>query len=222
VYSGSINKNKMNLKKIKYDTDIIISTFGLSRNIYCGVLKNWLDSTTQPELIQIPEYLHKAHQKLIVEGDFWNEEELKMQFLAHLFSEIDFNEPYKIKIFYERPLSTIVNGEQLSVICDSLLATPTGINIPTIPYFFLQEFKKGKNADDAEGQMLTAMLIAQTLNKNDKTVYGAYLQGKFWVFCTLNAQKYCVSQTFDATDTLQLKKIIAILKRLKILIMEQL
>ncbi|MEN9611880.1 MAG: hypothetical protein RLZZ628_2694 [Bacteroidota bacterium] len=48
-----------------------------------------------------------------------------------------------------------------------------GLNTPTKPYFFMQEFKKGKKSvDDAEGQMLVAMLIAQTLNADKKPVYG--------------------------------------------------
>ena len=102
------------------------------------------------------------------------------------------------------------------------MAKPFGIYAPEIPYFFLQEFKKQKQNEDAEGQMLLAMLIAQQENANDKPVYGCYLQGKFWVFTTLHGKNYCVSRAFDATQTPELHKIIYILKALKQVILTEL
>ena len=142
-----------------------------------------------------------------------------MHFLAAVFDYADFEEIGKIKLFYERPLACVVQKTPLSVVCDALLATPLGINTPKMPYFFLQEFKKGKKSqDDAEGQMLVAMLIAQELNKNDKPIYGCYLQGRFWYFSCLQQTTYCLSSAYDAARPLELKQILHILKRLKYLI----
>jgi hypothetical protein len=109
-----------------------------------------------------------------------------------------------------------VRETEISVICDAFLASPLGINTPKKPYFFLQEFKKGKKSqDDAEGQMLIAMLIAQELNKDDNPVYGCYLQGRYWYFSTLLHDNYCLSRSFDATQPLELAQIIHILQNLK-------
>jgi hypothetical protein len=210
----------MNLRQIKYDADQIIGNFELKRNVMCGTLKNWVDTALQqPETL--PKNIEKARLRLDSEGDFWNEEELKMHFLSPLFIEANLDVPEKIKLFYERSLNAKINGETVNVVCDSMLATPYGINIPKTPFFFLQEFKKSKNADDAEGQMLIAMLIAQVLN-NNKTIYGAYLQGKLWTFATLNQKQYCVSRIFDATQPDELQQIMALLKHLKTLILNEL
>jgi glutathione peroxidase-family protein len=51
---------------------------------------------------------------------------------------------------------------------------------PKAPFFFLQEYKKEKGtADDVIGQLLSAMLVAQNINNNNKPLYG----------CRLNASK---------------------------------
>ena len=87
---------------------------------------------------------------------------------------------------------------------------------PKSPYFFLQEFKKGKkSADDAEGQMLAAMLIAQVQNADNNPIYGCYLMGKDWYFTTLHEKNYCFSKSYDATQSQQLAEILYILSNLK-------
>ncbi len=203
------------IKKLKYDTDFIIGEFGLKRNIDTCELLTALMKGVMPLTLEQSAFLEKKRQLLAIEGEFWNEEELKMHFLAHLFEVIQMNEPNKIKIFYERPLSDTIEGHKLSVVCDMLLATPFGINTPKKPYFFLQEYKKAKGAPDAEGQMLVAMLLAQHQNDNNKPMYGAWLQGKNWVFTTLHQKNYCISQQYDATDKADLSQIINILFHLK-------
>ena len=142
-----------------------------------------------------------------------------MHFLSFVFHAAKPEIRNKIKLFYERPLAGVVRGTSLSVVCDAMLATPFGINTPKAPYFFLQEFKKGKKAqDDAEGQMLIAMLIAQEQNKDNKPLYGCYLQGRFWYFASLHGTQYCLSKAYDATQTDQLIQIIHILQNLKSII----
>lgn len=208
-------------KKLALDTEILMSTFGLKRNHGCVILDELLKTNVKADdpTMQAME-VHRL--RLIEEGDFWNEEELKMQFLAFLFFHIGINEADKIKIFYERALKTKVEGKTISVICDCMLAKPFGVNRPDTPYFFLQEFKKQKNADDAEGQMLGAMLIAKTMNGNKKPVYGAFLQGRNWVFATLHEKDYCVSEQFDASKVEGFGQIIGILRNLKKVILTEL
>ncbi|MFN4254204.1 MAG: hypothetical protein ACK4Q5_04290 [Saprospiraceae bacterium] len=209
-------------KKIKLDTDELLDAFKLKRNHKCEVLGELLGTTghIEPEALRV---LEQKRQRLIVEGDFWNEEELKMHFLAFLFDFARIDEEGKIKLFYERPLSAILGEYKITVKCDALIATPKGIGTPKKPYFFLQEFKKQKRQeDDAEGQMLAAMLIAQHENATGLPVYGAYLQGKNWTFTTLHERNYCVSKQFDATDEADLHQILLALRQLKVLILRQL
>lgn len=75
-------------------------------------------------------------------GEYWNEEELKMNFLAHVFFVAQLVEDEKIDIFYERALSWEYAGKTERVICDCLLAKPFGIYAPQVPYFF---YKNSKN-----------------------------------------------------------------------------
>ncbi len=209
-----------NLKKLKFDTEDILDAFQLDRRVdSCEQLDKIL--SFEPDFAKA-EKLELRRQALVKEGDFWNEEELKMKFLAGLFDVADLEIPDKIKTFYERSMDAVIGEYKLSVVCDMLLATPKGIGKPQNPFFFLQEFKKAKNAPDAEGQMLTGMLIAQSINNNNKTVYGSWLQGKFWNFCALHEKTYCVSETFDATKKEELAKIISILEQLKEVILNEL
>jgi hypothetical protein len=208
-------------KPLKYDANHIIGVHGLERNTQCEILDH-LTSATGTIEAKYSEFLEIHRENLLVFGEYWNEEELKMNFLAHIFFVAQLRELKKIDIFYERTLSWEFNGKTERVICDCLLAKPFGIYAPQIPYFFLQEFKKQKQNEDAEGQMLLAMLIAQQENANGKPLYGCYLQGKFWVFTTLHDKNYCVSRAYDATQTTELHHIIFILRQLKKVILTEL
>ena len=210
----------MILKILKYDIDQVLSHFDLKRGYDCDLLREWL-GVAPPDGYQLSDLMEQKRLRLINEGDVWNEEELKMHFLSFLFDAAKTEVPEKIKLFFERTLTATVNDTPLSVVCDALLAMPLGINTPRTPYFFLQEFKKGKKSqDDAEGQMLIAMLIAQEKNKNEHPIYGCYLIGKDWYFTTLHGKNYCFSKCYDATQTDELVKIIHILQHLKNIVLE--
>lgn len=203
------------IKKLKYDIDQVLEHFEMERGTDCALLHKLLDVKISKDY-KLPMLMEEQRDLLEKEGDVWNEEELKMHFLSFVFKFSDIQVPKKIKLFYERPLSGVVKETKLSVVCDALLATPLGINTPKAPYFFLQEFKKGKkSADDAEGQMLVAMLIAQVQNQDSKPIFGCYLQGKYWNFSTLHQNHYCISRSFDATQNEELIQIIHVLNNLK-------
>lgn len=212
------NTMEFNIKKLRYDIDQILGHFGLERSKNCPLIQDWLSTPLDPNFV-LPELLEKKREKLDLEGDVWNEEELKMHFLSIVFSYADVEIPKKIKLFYERTLSATVQDTSLSVICDAMLASPYGINTPDVPYFFLQEFKKGKKAtDDAEGQMLVAMLIAQAKNVDNHPIFGSYVLGRDWFFTTLQGKNYCFSDPLDAAKREDLSKILMALKKLKDLI----
>jgi len=205
----------LDIKKLNYDIDQILNHFELERHYNCGALSDWL-TVKIPADYTLHEFLEAKRQQLTHEGEMWNEEELKMHFLSFVFLFAEMEVSKRIKLFYERTIAAKVNQTPLSVKCDAMLAAPLGLNTPTKPYFFMQEFKKGKKSvDDAEGQMLVAMLIAQTLNADKKPVYGCWIQGKDWHFTTLDGKNYCFSQTYDASITKELIEILFILRRLK-------
>jgi hypothetical protein len=207
--------------KLKSDIEDVLDAFALNRNTECELLDKWL--SVPYEFNEADKtLLEKKRKQLIDEGEFWNEEELKMRFLAFLLEIADIDEKGKIKIFFERPMYAIVNGYELNVICDAMVATPKGIGKPKKPYFFLQEFKKQKNSSDAEGQMLMAMLIAQVENNSNNPVYGCWIQGRNWIFTTLHQNNYCISKQLDAADNEDLKIIMCALKELKVIILKQL
>jgi hypothetical protein len=210
-----------NTIKLILDTEDVLDAFSLQRHVGCALLDEWLSYQTELDASD-QKLLEKKRRLLQDEGEYWNEEELKMNFLALLFEIVDMNVPDKIKLFYERPLSAIIDNYEINVVCDAMLASPKGVGKPKKPYFFLQEFKKQKGkSQDAEGQMLAAMLVAQLENANHVPVYGCYIQGKYWTFSTLHDKNYCVSASLDATNTAHLQKIVFALKNLKNLIIKQ-
>lgn len=211
-----------NIEKLNhYDGAEVIERFNIEKIAQCTTLKDWLNvSGTLSAGHQ--EILKEAQEEITIFGRDWNEEELKMNFVALIFFVAKLNVPKRILVFYERHLNGIVNGIPISVIVDGMLASPTNANRPKMPYFFLQEYKRSLGDDhDPEGQMLAAMILAQELNNDGKPLFGCWLQGKFWNFTTLTNRDYCVSKSYDASDLADLEQIVFILRKLKDLILER-
>ena len=205
--------------KIGFDLSLMMKTFGLEIDRKAPELQSWLSDTYELDNIQTL-LLDQLFEEVEEDGGYWNEEELKIQFVGMIFRIANITVRNKIKVFYERPLSALVKGYQLSVVSDCLVATPLPFNTPDAPYFFLQEFKKKRGEKkDPEAQMLTAMLIAQELNKDNKALYGGYLIGHNWHFAILTGKKYAISRQYDATDKKDLLQIVFILRKLKDLIL---
>ncbi len=208
---------------MKFDTNHIIGTYQLNLNQQCDYLDVLL-RTTPAAAPENEVLLEKYRQRLERKGAFWNEEELKMRFIAFLFDYVDIEKDGEIEIFFERTLTASLQGVKQNVKCDCLLARPFGIYEPQVPYFFLQEFKKQKQKqnEDAEGQMLLAMLLAQQINNNQKPLYGCFLQGKYWVFSVLHGNNYCISRTYEVTRREDLMQVVFILRNLKHIILTEL
>jgi hypothetical protein len=211
-------ENTVKPKLNHYDGAEVIELFNIEKQLECAELDNWLD--VSGTLTDIEQYLlDTVRQDIKIAGRDWNEEELKMNFVAIVFFVARLNVPKKIQFFYERRMSGEVDGIDISVKVDGMLATPTNANRPKKPYFFLQEFKRSLGDDhDPEGQMLAAMLLAQEFNKDGKHIYGCWLQGKFWNFGTLIGRNYCVSDSYDASSAKGVEQIVMILRKLKALI----
>ncbi len=211
----------MENKNFGFDLNLIADAFDIQRVEKCEHLDSWMAANydlTDSE----NEIIDQLHADMSDFGDYLNEEELKIQFVGSAFLVARVNVPHKIRVFYERGLSATVNNYELSVISDCLIASPKRFNAPQRPYFFLQEFKKGKGEKvDPEAQMMVAMLIAQEKNQDNYPIYGGYLVGRNWIFTTLLANNYCVSRQFDATKREDICQIIFNLRQLKGIILSR-
>ncbi len=208
-------------KRFPYDLGLLAEAFNLEVSTDCQILTEWLTATYTLSDYELTG-LNYLHEQVKVDGKYWNEEELKIRFIGGLFAIAQIDVPDKIKVFYERPLSATIHNHHLAVIADCLVATPLKFNAPRKPYFFLQEYKKGRGeAKDPEAQMLIAMLIAQEKNGDGLPLYGSYVIGSTCYFCTLHANNYCSSRLYDASDRNDLLQIVYTLRKLKDLILNR-
>jgi hypothetical protein len=221
IFDEKSNHSMSITSKYQYDLGLLADEFKLNVTNECSHLNEWMNANI--ELTEIEknnfDYLYEQVKE---DGKYWNEEELKIRFIGGLFAIAKVDVPDKIKVFYERPLSATVNEINLSVVSDCLVATPLKFNTPKKPYFFLQEYKKGRGeAKDPEAQMLLAMLIAQSKNQDNLPLYGSYVIGSTLYFTTLINNQYCSSRLFDASDREDLLNIVSMLRQLKDLILNR-
>jgi hypothetical protein len=211
------NANKIN----HYDGFEVIDRFQIQRNLSCTRLDEWIAATGTFNTVELG-ILTNIQREIATHGRSWNEEELKIHFISFVFYLANINVKDRIYTFFERRLAGKVEGIDISVVVDGMVASPTLSGLPKTPYFFLQEFKRSLGDDhDPEGQMLAAMILAQELNKDDKYIYGCWIQGRIWQFTTLLHKNYCVSRAFDATSMEDLQQIVFVLRQLKTLILNR-
>ncbi|MBO0935783.1 hypothetical protein J2I47_04405 [Fibrella sp. HMF5335] len=209
-------------EQLGFDSVALAKAFAIQRfeaNEPGELMTRWLQA--QYELTaEETKLLHDLHAKAQVEGDYWNEEELKINLIGFLFYLSRIEEPKRIKVFYERRMSAKINGYSLAVICDCMVATPL-FNAPGYPYFFLQEYKKSRGDKvDPEAQVLTAMLIAQAQNDDTKPVYGSYVLGTNLYFTVLHGQQYYHSRKYDLLRLEDLTQFVFSIRKLKEFITE--
>jgi hypothetical protein len=208
-------------KKIGFDLNLLANAFSLTVVPPTALMQEWLSATYEFDAIE-QQLFNDMAEEVEEDGGYWNEEELKIDFVGMAFRIAKTKVRSKIKVFYERPLSAIVGDYELAVISDCIVATPEPFHAPRHPYFFLQEFKKKRGEKkDPEAQMLTAMLIAQELNKDGKPIFGGYLIGYNWHFTILDGKNYCSSRQFNASEKPDLLRIVFILRKLKELILKR-
>jgi hypothetical protein len=212
---------KETIKGLSHTLDLLIGTFDIALREDCSHLSEW--TTVSGELNEMEKYfIEKLYNQAKLEANHWNEEELKMRLVSVLLLLAEIDEAQKIKTFFERPFKGVVDKYELSVVTDCMIASPFAINSPRTPYFFLQEYKKGRgDHKDPEAQMLAAMLIAQEKNNDDKPMLGSYIIGTDWYFTTLVGRNYCSSREYDVRNYNDLLQILFILRKLKVLIMKR-
>ncbi len=162
-------------------------------------------------------FLKELIKENIIYLSSFNEQTLITKFIAPVLNKIKFRNK-NVKDWYEYGISCKLNNWTLNGHPDFFIAT--GINQPKIPYFFLQEYKKGVNPkSNLEYQVLAAMLATIELN-NSNTIKGGYIIGQYWKFMILDKlengnYEYFVSKGFDCLDFGELKKIYIYLQAVK-------
>ncbi len=175
-------------------------------------LREWLtaEGTLTDNEIKRLEFLRINLEKHV---DGWLEESLKMRFISPVLEMVDYlykEDPFYA--FFDVNIVATIENHTLSAKPDLLLGVGVEDEL-RIPYFCLHEFKKSVPDKDPRAQLLVDMLISQTLNPKKQIVYGCYVIGKFWQFVVLEDKNYMISNSFDATDTQELHKIVFILRK---------
>jgi hypothetical protein len=198
----------------------IIKTFGLKR-VYENfpLLDNWLIVTNDLSQKDIEELEYRRWQ-LVRKASAWNEETLKMKFIAFILDLVRYDSDTLEGIF-DAELKGTVKGQKLSIIADYALATTT-YDLIEAPYFYFHEYKPRKKAKDPIAQLLLAMLIAQEKNEHQRPLYGCAVIAENWYFMVLDGTIYCVSNGYIAANADDLQTILLILRKFKHILMTEL
>lgn len=194
-------------------------TFGVKRVQNHPTLNAWL--TSLPPLSELEKTTaDKLHYRLEIYVDQWNEEDLKMYFISQLINLVEFHQE-TYRAFFDCTLKTELQGKAIAGRVDCVLGR--GLQFPLKPLFFLQEYKPQKNpSGDPLGQLLAAMLSAQQLNKEaESPLYGCYIIGRLWFFVVLQEKEYTISHAFDVANVHQLKELIGILRKVRVMYEEK-
>ncbi len=195
----------------RWTIDEVENYFNIHQTYQNSTLEAWLHST---QVLTDAEHrtLEALRQKASENIEFWNEEDLKMKFIAFLLALVPFDEG-RYKGFLERTIKATVKGEVISGIVDYIVAT--GKAEPQVPFFFLQEYKPHRRPGrDVLAQVLSAMIAARERNTPQKTMYGSYVIGRQWFFLVLEENTYTISQAFDITQE-DIVRVVQILRGMK-------
>ncbi len=200
-------------------------TFKMRQVETLEALENWLNTPNDVSDFEAKKLVH-----LCTLLDFnvhdWNEHELDTHCIGPIFSMVNFSS-YEFNHFQQRDFGGVVENYELSGKPDSMVAS--GRREPEMPCFaffqkkaLIQKHKEEPNEnDDPAGQALAAMLIAQQMEEDKKTMYGCYVIGSSWKFIALNTDRtYDISKDFSALDD-EIFDILRILKNLKNIVIER-
>jgi len=165
-------------------TEWITETYNLTRNDDLDILKTWIQSSIPITCSDFEKEAMRYFQKILHEKvDDWNEAELSEHFIGPIIALVNFN-TLKFSAFAERPLKVEIGNYFLQGNPDLMVCS--GRSTPRQPYFCFHEYKKSlENQGDPKGQLLAAMLVAQSINANKIPIYGVYVTGRFWYFVIL-------------------------------------
>jgi hypothetical protein len=211
---------KKKTKSFKFWTsEEVENTFDIKRQKNLAALVEWLDTSE----IVLPAHtlaiLDVMKDELLEYIEYLNEEELKIHFIGKIIDLVRFDYLGRYRTFFGRQLTAETDEYILSGEVDFMVAT--GKMTPNRPFFFLHQYKQElKRDNDPLGQLLIAMVAAQTRNENHQPILGCYVTGRLWFFVVLEGKNYSISNGFNSSDT-DLKEIVTILTKSKHYIEEQ-
>jgi hypothetical protein len=183
--------------------------FGLTRLYEHNLWKKFANLEIDKNYKYI-EQIEEYRQQLFMYVDTWNEDELKFMFISPFVKLVNFFSP-NYKVFTQRPMSvSYADGTKTtSGKVEFMLAK--GKQTPQKPFFFLHEYKQENRKDnDPLGQLLIAMVAAQTQNADGEILYGCFVSGRNWFFVILEGKEYSVSNAYNAAGN-EIFQIFAIL-----------
>ena len=200
-------------ESINWEEGLIIKTFGLTKIFENFPLLNaWLTVENDLDATDI-QLLEKRRQKLIRSMSGWNEETLKMKFIAFILDMVEYDSD-EFEGTFDAEMKGVVQGQRLSVIADYAVSKAT-YGFKEQPYFYFHEYKPRKKANDPFAQVLLAMLIAQDRTEQVKRLYGCAVMGENWYFMVLDNKTYSISNAFVSTNPDGLQQILLILRKFK-------
>lgn len=211
-------KNKIR----NYSEADLILEFGLTRLIteYTPLMTEWMNAETtlnEFETIIFQKICWRAKKEVLG----WQEEDLKMKFIAPVLELANLVENDEFQSYFEKIVSSTIDGHYLKTKTDFMVAKGI-LDKPQQPYFHFQEWKPHKRpTGDSMAQLLEALLIAQEINQHKFPMYGCEVMGKQWSFVILQDKTYCLSKSYDCTEQDDLLKIIAILRHFRHLLLTQ-
>ena len=117
----------------KWTVEEVEDEFGLTLDLACPALQTWLQGAT-PVTAEDAAQLRQLAQKLARYVRDWNEEELKVYFIALLLNRVDFYGA-DYRPFLEREIAVeYTAGKKLWGVVDFLVAQ--GAHSPKAPLFF--------------------------------------------------------------------------------------
>ena len=201
------NKKVYQYSNISYN--LLKTLVDIKENIDNNVFQDWFENDIEIDdsVINMFSQLIKENEVLV---DKYNEEDLKVNVIIPILNKVKFKSfEKKFRDFYELPLTYesekfIFNGTTDFVVSKGLVESEK-------PYFFIQEFKKGKQNSYPEAQLLAELIAGIELN-NWQKIKGAYIVGSLWYFVILekldnNKYQYFVSKKFDSMRLDDLKQI---------------
>jgi hypothetical protein len=204
---------KASSESINWIEGLIIKTFGLTKILEgFPLLDAWLDVSGELPADET-QRLEKWRLKLLKNAGTWNEETLKMKFIANILELVDYDTD-EFEGTFDADMKGVVQGQKLAVVADYALAKAT-LDYMETPYFYFHEYKPRKRAKDPIAQLLLAMLIAQSQTKRKYPLYGCAVFGENWYFMVLDDKTYCVSTGIISTNKDDLQRILLILRKFK-------
>jgi hypothetical protein len=205
----SQNGDRVNYSFSKISDEILESLFKIEEDINDNKFSEWFDYQVNfsEDDENFLKTLIEKHKHLIHK---YNEEDLKINFLAPILNRVDFLMiDKKIRAFYEEKLTLQTDKFILNGTPDFFVSK--GLFRPEKPFFFIQEFKKSEDFSNPRPQLLAELITAIELN-SWKKIKGAYIIGAIWNFVVLekvgeDSYQYFVSQNFDSSDFEKLKLI---------------